>query len=678
MKEFYIITENIKIPTANTDDDKSAFYITCHLCNNIAIAPRMCTNCESLFCLECIDKHFQDSRLCPNCKEFSYKMAKPNKTIQKLYKNIKIVCPACEESVYYTEILIHINQCKKIQRKAVCNYCKYTDSIEKLEDHKCEEALSPIKLNKSSFEEAILNKLTILSNKIEELTENLESKEKKIKALEREFKDYKHSNSEKLARLKRRLEEKEAVLNKLELRTVKESSNVSENEDEREVEQFDNISFGAKAKDKVKSKVGAVIEASNNKLMKQEDSPVKHEYKVVQEKTITDTKRKKSFTIKDKLEVMKDIETNHTDLSKYKAKESDSSAIKQMDNDGGKSVDAQCEYDGIVKKSSSKNVVKQYNKIGLDFSTLQGHTNGVYCLIQILWDKDKTTIASGSEDNSIIIWNTDSVHNSRVLNGHIGSVRCLAYIKWEKDQSTIASGSDDNTIRIWDIETEQTIKTLRGHTNGVHSLLLREDQTEQHILISGGGLFDSTIRLWNLETEQCFRIIKGHIGCVRCLINLNSPDTLVSSSDDGTLRVWDLTSTQCVGVLNGHTNGVHCVIPMNWDINKSTIISGSWDNTIRVWDIEKDTCAVLLGHSNGVNCLIQLLWKRDMQTILSGSWDKTIRMWNVASEQCLKVVTGHTGSVKCLLQLNIDYEEPVVISGSYDKTLRIWGEDLSI
>lgn len=59
------------------------------------------------------------------------------------------------------------------------------------------------------------------------------------------------------------------------------------------------------------------------------------------------------------------------------------------------------------------------------------------------------------------------------------------------DGRTIASGSDDNTIKIWNLITGELLSTLEGHTGTVYAVAISADgQT----LISGSG--DETIKIW--------------------------------------------------------------------------------------------------------------------------------------------------------------------------------------
>uniref|UniRef100_A0A915DBW7 LisH domain-containing protein n=1 Tax=Ditylenchus dipsaci TaxID=166011 RepID=A0A915DBW7_9BILA len=56
-------------------------------------------------------------------------------------------------------------------------------------------------------------------------------------------------------------------------------------------------------------------------------------------------------------------------------------------------------------------------------------------------------VASGSEDENVVIWNVDKSEPVRYLKGHTGTVNAVC---WNPTQhGMLASGSDDGTIRIW-------------------------------------------------------------------------------------------------------------------------------------------------------------------------------------------------------------------------------------
>ena len=71
-----------------------------------------------------------------------------------------------------------------------------------------------------------------------------------------------------------------------------------------------------------------------------------------------------------------------------------------------------------------------------------------------------------------------------LLIGHTASVRSVAF---SPDGRTLASGSKDNTIRLWDMQTRTLRKTLIGHTGAVSSVAFSADGK---VLASGSS--DST------------------------------------------------------------------------------------------------------------------------------------------------------------------------------------------
>ncbi|MFM6255842.1 MAG: WD40 repeat domain-containing protein, partial [Dolichospermum sp.] len=138
-----------------------------------------------------------------------------------------------------------------------------------------------------------------------------------------------------------------------------------------------------------------------------------------------------------------------------------------------------------VVKSTSQPSVNSNQFIGNLLQTLTGHSSWVNSLA---YSPDGQTLASGSYDNTIKLWNARTGELLQTFTGHSYSVHSLAY---SPDGQTLASGSWDKTIKLWNARTGNLLQTL-GHSYSVNSLAYSPDgQT----LASGSG----TIKIWRLK-----------------------------------------------------------------------------------------------------------------------------------------------------------------------------------
>ena len=69
--------------------------------------------------------------------------------------------------------------------------------------------------------------------------------------------------------------------------------------------------------------------------------------------------------------------------------------------------------------------------------------------------------------------------------------------RYSPDGATLASGSRDNNVRLWDAVTGAHKGTLTGHTKGVTTVSLSPDN---RMLASGSR--DGTVRLWDVKTSE--------------------------------------------------------------------------------------------------------------------------------------------------------------------------------
>ena len=115
---------------------------------------------------------------------------------------------------------------------------------------------------------------------------------------------------------------------------------------------------------------------------------------------------------------------------------------------------------------------------------LKGHTEAVTA---VSFGPDGETLASGSRDTAIKLWNGQTGKLLSTLTGHVSVVSGLAF---SPDGNTLASASHDRTVRLWDLKTQKLLKTLTGHTHWVKSVAFSDDGKT---LASGNS--DTTIRV---------------------------------------------------------------------------------------------------------------------------------------------------------------------------------------
>ncbi|WP_298905829.1 serine/threonine-protein kinase [uncultured Nostoc sp.] len=195
----------------------------------------------------------------------------------------------------------------------------------------------------------------------------------------------------------------------------------------------------------------------------------------------------------------------------------------------------------ILASGSWDKTIKLWDvNTGTEICTMTGHKLQVN---SVAFSPQGQLLASASYDRTIRLWQIPALESSHkefqnrpcysllgILSGHAWAVLTVAF---SPDGKILATGSDDNTIKLWEVNTGQLICTLVGHSWSVVAVAFTADG---ETLLSASC--DKTVKLWRVSTAEEIVTLSGHVDSVSAVAVSKVRQLIASGSRDKTIKLW--------------------------------------------------------------------------------------------------------------------------------------------
>ncbi|MET9915027.1 hypothetical protein ABZZ74_51735 [Streptomyces sp. NPDC006476] len=273
----------------------------------------------------------------------------------------------------------------------------------------------------------------------------------------------------------------------------------------------------------------------------------------------------------------------------------------------------------------------------------------------VAFSPDGRTVAAGSDDSTVRLWDVATGELRATLTGHSDAVTSVAF---SPNGRTLATGSDDKAVRLWDTATGKLHASL-AVINYVTSIAFSPNG---RTLVSGeatAGDDDGGIQLWDVETGRLRNTLRLGIGVSSVAF---SPDgrTLASAAYDSTVLLWDAATGRRRSVLTGTSSG-----PITFSPDGDTLAVESDNGDIQLWDMAIGKPRTTLRDAMNES----LAFSPDGRTLASASNDKTVRLWNLRADRRLRTTLPGTAEVESVA---FSPRGRTLASGSDDGKVRLW------
>lgn len=297
---------------------------------------------------------------------------------------------------------------------------------------------------------------------------------------------------------------------------------------------------------------------------------------------------------------------------------------------------------------------------GAQLDVLKGHTDSIWT---VAFSPDGKTLLTTSADKTARLWDLTACKNGTCpfieLQGHTKPVWTGAF---SPNGGAVVTGDDDGVAKLWNVADGKFLGDIGKHTAAINAVAFSPDG---HYLATVSA--DQTAQITDLtscqQTTCAFQTFSTQAALWNVAFSPDSKYMVVGSDDQNGYKVNIATNTSELQ-FSGHSDAV---LGVAYSPDGKYVATGSRDGTARIWDANSgQTIAILRGHDNSI---WSVAFTPDSRLVLTGSADTTAKLWDISDSAALRVLRGHANKV-----LGADYsgDGKRIISVGADGAAIVW------
>ncbi|KAG5536225.1 hypothetical protein RHGRI_023866 [Rhododendron griersonianum] len=172
--------------------------------------------------------------------------------------------------------------------------------------------------------------------------------------------------------------------------------------------------------------------------------------------------------------------------------------------------------------------------------------------LQLLKDTLRFTVEIGRDLNRAASYLENRLSSER-SEDFLRTVRAIS-----SDRGKVVSGSDDQSVIVWDKQTTQLLEELKGHDAHVFIDQLTSSWIDMRECVLTAA-HDGMVKMCDVRTNTCVATVGCCLSAVLCIEYDDSTGILAAAGRDTVANIWDIRAGRQMQKLLGHTKWIRSI-----------------------------------------------------------------------------------------------------------------------